>query len=172
MVDVPLAATPEGIAEDDWLAACSAVRAYCGWHVAPSVTETVTVDGSGSSVQLLPTLHLTALLSITNAGIPVFDPEWSDMGAVRGCWTAKYRGVEASIAHGYPQCPAEVLAVARAAAARIVSDRASQAAGGAVQQVGQVRYVLPRDGGTTAAGWDGPSYEAGILDRYRIPARP
>lgn len=115
MVTEPLAPPPVGVDSDAWTAACAAVRAYCGWHVAPSVAEVVTVDGSGSRVQPLPTLRLTALASITNDGAAVTDPEWSSAGMVRapgcGVWTSRWRGVVATITHGYDECPAEVLDV-------------------------------------------------------------
>ena len=41
-------------------AASDAIREYCGWNIYPQVTETITVDGSGTSVLLLPTMNLTA----------------------------------------------------------------------------------------------------------------
>lgn len=161
MVDMPLAPTPSGVDEQAWASACAAVRAYCGWHVAPSVTETVTVDGSGSSVQLLPTLHLTSLVSITNDGTAVTDPEWSEAGMVRGSWTSKWRGVTAEMVHGYDDCPAEIVGILHEAASRGV-------AGSAVSQVGQVRM-----GGVS--GVPGAASflmeQTAILDRYKLPPR-
>lgn len=114
MATEPLVAAPAGVDADAWAAACAAVRAYCGWHIAPSVTEDVTVDGSGGNIQLLPTLHLTALTSITNDGTAVTDPEWSEAGMVRGNWTQKLRGVTANMTHGFAVCPPELLPVLRA----------------------------------------------------------
>ena len=40
-------------------AAQAAVRAYCGWHIAPSLSETLVLDGTGARAFILPTLHLT-----------------------------------------------------------------------------------------------------------------
>ena len=132
MVDVLLADAPDGVDRDAWGAACAAVRAYCGWHVAPSVTEDVTVDGSGSSVQVLPTLHLTALHSITNDGSAVAEPEWSASGMVRrgGCWTSRWRGVTARITHGYDACPLEVLDIVAEMVASAPSRSVSSVASG------------------------------------------
>lgn len=130
MVDEPLAAAPAGVDADAWTAACAAVRAYCGWHIAPSVTEDVTVDGSGGSIQLLPTLHLTALTSITNDGTEVTDPEWSEAGMVRGSWTSKFRGVVANMAHGFDECPPELLPVLRAIVSGASLDGASSVTSG------------------------------------------
>lgn len=155
MVDVPLAEAPTGVDADDWEAACGAVRAYCRWHVAPSVPEPITVDGSGAAVLFLPTLHLTAVTSITNDGTAVVDPEWSESGMVRraGCWTRKLRGVVANITHGYETCPPEVLAVA----AELVTSAGRGGASSVTSGAHQVRFEPTLD-----------SRQRSILDRYRI----
>lgn len=113
MAGVQLAPTPPGVDEGAWASACAAVRAYCRWHVAPAVTEALTLDGPGGDLMFLPTLRLTDLTSITNDGDVVSSPEWSTSGMVRGagCWTSKFRGVVAEVTHGYDECPAEVLTV-------------------------------------------------------------
>ena len=158
MVDVSLAPAPVGVDQDAWDAACSAVRAYCGWHVAPSVTETVILDGSGSSVQMLPSLHVTDLTSITNDGTLVTDPEWSEAGMVRGCWTGRFRGVTVQMTHGYDECPAEILGV--------LTEAASRGVGSAVSQVGQVR--MGDSSGVPGAASFMLDQKA-VLDRYALP---
>jgi hypothetical protein len=103
---------PAGVDEDAWAATVAEVRAFCGWHIAPEVTETLTLDGPGGYVLVLPTLHLVDLVSVTNDGTAVTDPEWSRSGMVRTyCWTRKYRGVVAEITHGYEEWPPELLSV-------------------------------------------------------------
>jgi hypothetical protein len=79
---------PAGVDEDAWAATVAEVRAFCGWHIAPEVTETLTLDGPGGYVLVLPTLHLVDLVSVTNDGTAVTDPastgtsEWSGVKAV------------------------------------------------------------------------------------------
>lgn len=108
----PLPDAPAGVAAETWEATVAEVRAFCGWHIAPEVEETVTVDGPGSSLLVLPTLHLTDLTGVTNDGSTVTDPEWSRTGMVRHCyWTHKFRGVTATMTHGYEEWPADLLAV-------------------------------------------------------------
>lgn len=163
---LPPAAPPDGVDEFAWLAAWSAIRAYCEWHVTPSVTETVTVDGSGGSVQFLPTLHLTALTSITNDGATVSDPEWSEAGMVRGAaWTSKFRGVEATMTHGYDDPPMEVVAVARNLA------ESAGAMPGARQITSGPHSVTLTEAAQAGASAMSPAHHA-VLDRYRIPHRP
>ncbi|GAB3889498.1 hypothetical protein [Terrabacter terrigena] len=163
MADVlpALADTPDGVDADAWTAACAAVRAYCGWHVAPSFTESVTLDGPGTGVLLLPTLHLTALADVTNDGAAVSDPEWSQAGMVRGSWTGRYRGITATMTHGYETCPGEILGVLREAASRGIT-------GSAVSQVGQVR-MGGVDGVPGAASF--MLEQQAVLDRYVLPVR-
>lgn len=95
-------------------AASEAVRDYCGWHIAPIVTETVTADGSGGEIQGLPTLMLLDLITVSSDGtaLTVADVEWSANGSMRQCWwTAKFRGVVAEIEHGYADTPAVIVAL-------------------------------------------------------------
>lgn len=153
MVDEPLAEAPEGVDEDAWAAACAAVRAYCGWHVAPVVEETVTLDGSNGPLMFLPTLRLVDLLSITNDGEAVGDPEWSANGIVRGSWTYKLRGVVAVMEHGYEEAPVEMLAV--------VAEMVASAGRAGVEQVTSGTH-------TVRFGAQMDSRQRGVLDRYRL----
>lgn len=110
----PIPTAPVGVDADVWEATVAEVRASCGWHIAPSVEETVTVDGPGTHLLVLPTLHLTDLTDVTDDGSAVTSPEWSRTGMVRrpfGCWTHKFRGVTATMTHGYDEWPADLLAV-------------------------------------------------------------
>lgn len=160
MVAEALAAAPEGVDTDAWERACDAVRAYCGWHIAPSMGEDVVLDGSGTPVVMLPTLHLTALADVTDDGTVVDSPEWSAAGMVRkstyGYWSHKFRSFTATMTHGYAECPGELLGVIAEAASRGV-------AGVAATQVGQVRI----ESGSGSAGF--MLDQKAVLDRYRIP---
>lgn len=91
------------------------IRAWCGWHIAPSVTETIKLDGPGGGLLMLPTLHLTDLIHIENNGNEIIDPEWSQIGVVRArCrrWTSRFRGIEVEMTHGFPTVPAELIGMA------------------------------------------------------------
>lgn len=113
--------TPAGVDEEAWRAAVSAIRGYCGWHIAPVVTETIKVDGSGGGLLFLPTRRLLSVTSVTNKGEAVADSDltWSSRGTLRGkrAWSMDgYDAVELTIQHGYEDFPPEVLAVARSMA--------------------------------------------------------
>ena len=157
MTTVPLADSPPGVDDLGWIEACRAVRDYCGWHIAPSVTETLTVDGPGGALLLLPTLYLTDVSSITSDGHAVTDPEWSQNGMVRGCWSSKFRGVVAEITHGYDEAPAEVLAVAR----EMLDGRSRTGVSQVTTNSHQVSFDLAPD-----------VRQRRVLNRYRLEPQP
>lgn len=173
MTDYALPPTPDGVDEFGWRAAVAAVRGYCGWHIAPSVTETLTVDGPGTGMLLLPTLHLTAVSAVNNDGeaVPEFDKlQWTERGAIRQnarYWSSSWRGVEATVTHGYEDFPADVLAVIRDMAKSVDRIGASALTSGPHQ----VQFGVT--GAGVQAGAVGMSdLQKMVLDRYRIPGRP
>lgn len=155
-----------GIDPADVLTAAEIVREYCGWHIAPSITEQVTVDGPGRTALLLPTLHLTGIDLITEDGIDL-DPsvyQWSESGIVDGrWWTWRRRGLAITMTHGYPVCPLPVRAVVARMAAGAAGPRDSAV------QIGQVR--VQRDANTERARGGIDDYGAAILARYCLPPR-
>jgi len=158
------------------------VRAYCGWHIAPEVADTLTLDGPGTGTLVLPSLHVVAIDAITEDGT-VLDPtvyQWSQAGIVRRgapgngawCWTVsnQYRwtgnlqGLTVELDHGYEEWPLDVQSVIDRVAAR--------AAEGAsvLTQVGAVAYATDSDG--MPAGGSLSSSDRAVLSRYKIPYRP
>ncbi len=101
------------------------VRAYCGWHISPSRTDTVTVRGTGGNVLLLPTMRLTAVVTVTDDGysVPAADFDVDSNGyLVRfdGYWS--YRLVVVQFTHGYTPPPADVTAVVQAVGKRALNN--------------------------------------------------
>lgn len=154
--------------------ATALVREYCGWHIAPSATETVEVDGSGSAIQSLPTMRLTALATVTEAGtaVNVSDLDWSEYGVVEkhtaGWWTGRRRGVTAEITHGFDETPGWLVTLICA-----VAGRAFLAAPGVVQESAggeSVTYAQssPGAGGSVLL----LPAELAMLDRLALPGRP
>lgn len=167
------------------------VREYCGWHIAPSRIEDLTVKIPSRSpyetplmtpsrrTVFLPTMHLTAVSAVTLDGEPLTegtDYEWHQGGYLvrlgfpwidRLDWTGVSRTVVASVTHGYADVPADVQSV--------VLDIANRAtgvvkAGGALRlRVGEVdRQFGPRNGAPAAAvGFTDDNKTA--LASYRVP---
>jgi len=145
------------------------VRAYCGWHIAPEVTEDVTLDGTGSPLLLLRSLKVADIASVTEDE-ELVDPggyQWSASGVLLrnggACWTDKLRGVVVNLRHGHPSMPMDVEAVTERMTSRAMEmSGASQV----FAQVGQVRYA----DGLREAGLLSDA-DTLVLDRYRLPYR-
>ena len=91
-------------------AVIAAARKYCGWHVTGEQTDTITVDGTGGQVLLLPTLRLVDVLAVTEDDLDLdLDLiDWSARGVLTthpSRWTRRYRGVTATIVHGFADAP-------------------------------------------------------------------
>lgn len=122
-VDEPLVSPDDlgafpGAPFDDAVVAAAAgtVRFVARWHIAPSVTQTITLDGPGTATLHLPTLHLTAVTAVTENGtaVGVGSYDWSASGMLTkrtGLWTDRPRGITITLTHGYDECPPELLPV-------------------------------------------------------------
>jgi hypothetical protein len=127
--------------EDYYLnAAGEEIRNYCGWHLYPSVTETVTKREIGShGVIILPTRHVTSLTSLVVGNNTVdpaqytwFEGGWIQLtGAAPGGWAWGWPGAyfygpdapyylpvynfglaDVTMTHGYDVLPAPIKEVA------------------------------------------------------------
>lgn len=152
--------------------ALAAVRSYCGWHIAPSQTDDLVLDGSGLPVLALPTLHLTGVADVVDDETEL-DPDdddyrWSESGyLVKACgsWSCQLRSVTLTITHGYPILPDEIRAVVMAAASR------SQSAPDGAQslQAGPFSRTMGRNADGSTGGVVLSELEKAVLDRYRLP---
>lgn len=113
-------------------AASEAVRLAAGWHIAPSVTETLKVKAEGATL-VLPTLHVTAITAVRDVCDPanpvvMANYEWTPNGVVTlNCysWSPWRRSgtFEVDLTHGYDTCPPDVLATVAQQAQNIAIDR-------------------------------------------------
>lgn len=165
-------------------AAEAAVRFYCGWHVAPVETTTVTLDGPGSRVLILPTLKLVEVTSIVEDEVEVdLDfVKWSVDGRVRKTrwspldeawfgprwgpywWTGEFQGITATFRHGFSDAPdfdKAVTMVAESIAASGLRDDQSMT----MKQVDDVRYQWRDSGVESIVGTH-------LLAPYRLEKTP
>jgi hypothetical protein len=168
-----LAAFP-GAPFDDALviSACAAVRAEAGWHIAPSVSETLTVDSPGGPLLTLPTLALTEVSAVRDVTDPddtetLGDWRVSAAGMLARTngqpWPAGFGVLEVDVTHGYDQCPAELLPViAEHCQASTISSTVQQEASGSES----VTYFGAGASGSVALRGDAR------VRRYRVGARP
>lgn len=96
-------------------AAVSQVRRIAGWHIAPEITETVTLDHDGSNVLHLRSLRVTDVASVRD--VSGSEPRdltgwrWSEAGMIEGRFPRGFRVVEVTFTHGFPEAPADLLPV-------------------------------------------------------------
>ncbi|PHP52590.1 hypothetical protein [Actinomyces ruminis] len=156
-------------------AASEAARRYCGWHIAPVITETLVLDGSGSDIIELPTMRVKTIDALTErlpgpaARVHEWTPdeltnlEWSRLGTLRrrhGIWTDRYQGITITLSHGYDTAPDVAQTVCQIAAMALASPT-----GATHEQAGGVSISY----GTTASGVAGGLT---LLDRDRLALDP
>ncbi|MET9286498.1 hypothetical protein [Nocardia beijingensis] len=148
------------------------IRDYCGWHIAPAATETITLDGTGATIVQIPTLQLSAVASVTENGVvlQVTEYEWSADGTLRRlplgrCWTNRYRGVVVECTHGFDEVPAAIVSVVLDATSDALSTPVG-AGGEMPETMGPFTF-----GGTKGAGAF-TAAQLRVLDRYRVNPRP
>ena len=147
-------------------AAEGAVRSYCGWHIAPERTETVTAMSDGGAALLLPTMQVrdvTAVNLLTTEG-PVPEGSWRDTPRLtagvllRTSGTWLYGGVyEVDCTHGYANVPPEVRAVVLD-----IANLLATAPGGVTRQVAGPYQTEVAEQNLT------PLHRM-VLDCYRLP---
>jgi len=144
-----------------------AIRRYCGWHITPSITETLDLDSDGGRYIDLPTKWVTSIIEV-RVGRDTFlkvrrEFDWSPIGSLErrhGLWPVRYRSVHVTLTHGFDSAP-DVAQVALAVMARQLaapSGVVSEAAGGV-----SVSY-----GATAGSAAEFRMSELAVLDTYRI----
>lgn len=129
--------------DPDWFlnAAGETIRAFCQWHIAPSITVTDSVPIQPDGTIMLPSLHVTYVSSISIDGLEL-DPtsyHWHQAGYIRRfrrqyvewpLWPLESdlpfreypsplaRHADVTYTHGYPMLPAPVSVVGMELATR------------------------------------------------------
>lgn len=114
-------------------AAAGQVRDLCGWHVAPVVTETVTLPRSSSGLYLLPSLRVVSVDAVVVGGVAVSVFDWATDGRLElfPVWSgSRLRGPTVTFTHGFEVCPPGVRQAVLARATQLGAQRVrSQAQG-------------------------------------------
>ena len=157
--------------EDVLNRALAAARRYCGWHVTPVRTaETVTLDGPGSRLLILPTLRLTAVTEVTENGVPVdvTSVAWSTRGLLQkkngGYWTNQFGGIEVNFDHGFDPVDA---ADWQGAVMSLAERTARDFSGSGREVIGPFQY-----GAAAAAGSLFTDAERSVFDLYALERMP
>jgi hypothetical protein len=121
-------------------AALALVRAHCGWHIAPSVSETVNVWSPDGCAVFLQTLNLTAITTIVQDSVTLASSSYifETYGTVRtvpGSYFSKLTRLAVTFVHGYTELPDDVKNVVLGLAQRSISDTRGLVPGMGGQQV-------------------------------------
>lgn len=151
--------------EDDLFAqAQDDVRAYCRWHIAPSISEMVRVVADDCGTLIVRSLMVTAVESVTDPdGNAVTGFTFDANGVISGSFTPG-KAYDVALTHGYQQAPGGVAAVVRSLVKR------GPMGGSTAVQVGQVRYATGSDGLPAAGALS--ALDRAALDPYRLHSRP
>lgn len=162
---------PETEGVDSVLAGVSsAIRAACGWHVAPSLPCRASLDG-GDRLIALPALVVTGVESVSELGVELGDGayEWAANGLLRRCqwrrWAPGYRSVSAVYEAGIPAEAAADLAVV---AAQVASNALSAPAGVRQESAGDVSITYNQTGSGVSGGVRLLDSDLAMLAHYRI----
>lgn len=138
----------------------AAVRSWCGWHVAPRVSETVSLEGDGGRVLLLPSLLVADVTEIRGeSGEVQSGYKWRPNGVLRGCWTNEEL-YEVDFVHGYVIMPIELQA--------IIDDIDAAGLGKSVKRQSAGPFLLEFGADLDAQ----PISVRSVIDRYKLPPRP
>ena len=163
------------IDSESWLEAAQAtVRAFCGWHVAPVITETVRVTARGGDSLVLPSLCVRELKTIRFGSQTVEATgcvAWSREGVVRLLNGMRFPdtpgGVEVELTHGFepgevPDVTVIIATVARRAASQpgLVASQSVNGASVSYATAGGAPLSIPLLG-----------IEKAALETYRLAGR-
>lgn len=148
--------------------ASAAIRRRCGWHVFPSVTETLRLDGPGGRELSLPTMNLTALGDVLDRDVAVdaTDLEWSRLGTVRrrsGWWSESYGALAVTMTHGYEEVPDLAQVVSQVVAAALSSPM-----GATKEQAGSLAVTWATTAPGVAGGLSLLERDLAVVDAYRL----
>lgn len=153
-------------------AVSTAIRNYCGWHVAPRVTETKVFDGNGGTILGLPSLHVTSVDAVTVSGVDWLEQvEWSEIGNLRAksAFPDRYRSVEVTFTHGYAIDEVQDLVMVGEQVAR---NAAASPMGIVRENLGSRQITLAQLAPGVAGGLTLLQRDLDILNQYRLVKRP
>lgn len=158
--------------------ATKAIQRIAGWHISPSQSETIRLDGSGLGDMLqLPSLYVTDVTSITLGGRSVLSPtvvtdfDWSVNGNISRPgyhWPEGLGNISVTFTHGYPD---EEIADLKQIILQVSSHALSSPTGATREQAGQVSMQWATTAPGVAGGLSLLARDLAVVASYTIPKR-
>ncbi len=116
LADLPDAPTEQSVIT----AAGEFIRGSCDWHIAPVITETVVMSGSGHRVLNLPSLRVVSVVEVRELEDDVALTDWRLVGGGRlvyggrashrftGGWPRGDYNIAVTLTHGYEAIPEDL----------------------------------------------------------------
>lgn len=159
-----------------------AIRATCGWRIAPQAAETVTLDPPSGRWLYLPTLHLVTIDDVRLDGEPITGYSTSADGSLyHPCgWLADLGGVGVDMTHGHPEWPGDLTVVIAGAAVRSIDEGGRAGVGVLVDEsLGEWSSKYDTPASTDPSGLTEPKSQqfatvaspvdpAAVINRYRL----
>lgn len=150
--------------------ASAAIRRFCGWHVAPQINETVTLDGEGGRVLSLRTKHLAVVHSVTARGVAYGADSygWSEIGNIElysGCFPHRYRSIAVEMEHGYDLADVEDV---KQIVKQVCAAAISSPMGATREQAGAVSVQWATTAPNVAGGLSLLQRDLDVLSRFRL----
>ena len=154
-------------------AVSAAIRAWCGWHVAPVLECHADVTGDGRILSL-PTLALESVDGITVDGseVDLAGVQTLSSGLVRlrcGHWPSDWGGVSVDFTSGFELDQVPDLG---AVVAQVASNAMAGAPGVQSERAGEVSITYNATGYGVAGGVTLLDRDKAILAPYRLPSTP
>lgn len=102
-------------------AASNRIRNHCGWHIAPEVTESITVDDLGGPVMRLPSRRVKEITELRIGGVvaPLAQLRWLPDGRLLEPYRIpSFRVAEITLTHGFAEVPEDLVDLTLQIAAR------------------------------------------------------
>lgn len=154
-------------------AVSAAVRAFCGWHVCPQLPCAAETQGPGKVIAL-PTLAMSAVSEVTEAGVSLSDGEyeWLPEGLLRRGhfrqWPRAWRSVRVRFTSGLDAAMAPDLA---AVVRQIVDNAVAGTPGVTREQAGDVSITYNATASGVSGGITLLDRDREMLAAYRLPQR-
>lgn len=159
--------------------ASTAIRRYCGWHVAPVLEETVAVDHVGGDLVQLPSLNVVDVLAVTTwdgATDVALDPAASPRpwrvsrksGQLRLARPVPpaFEAITVTMRHGFdPDAVADLLQVV----SQVVLVALASPMGATREQAGSIAVTWATTAPGVAGGLSLLGRDRDVLELYRLP---
>lgn len=115
--ELPPLSPPAGVDPEQFADAVDVIRDFCGWHIAPVISEDLVLDGSGARLLPLNTKRVVSVSDVAELDTPLEEDDYrlalaNYLSKRYGYWSSLPSSVTMTLQHGYEELPRAVRVVA------------------------------------------------------------